>query len=165
MATDTKEAPKAKEAAAPVSIRASDVQLAEVVRNVYEVVAPPGATVDDLTRPMFWSPIARQLLPKDLAYVQAVDGAWLAVCRVRSVFAGGAQVVVLQTVKLPAILGAIDGNAVPGYRIWLDEINGWSVQRLSDNLLMRNQKNDPAINSYEAARRYIYDHATERQRV
>jgi hypothetical protein len=164
VATEAKQEAKAKgngqQPPEPFVVPRNAAVLSEIKRNVWEVEVAAGTKVEQLLEPEAWGPLSGDFGPKDLLYVQPKDGAWLAVCRVRNAWPGGVQVLILQTISLPAIADGSERDRIPpGYSIKRDESLGWTITRLKDNVLMANQKNRPELVTREDCVRYLLDHA------
>lgn len=76
-------------------------------RSSFLVTAAPGATVEDLKRPMYWRTAAPYLSRHDVVHVLAVDESWEAECRVeRSHPQSGTVVTVVRVIDRVGVNGA-----------------------------------------------------------
>ena len=139
----------------------SACELAEAARNTWEIAMPIGSTPEDLVNPNALGPIARDLRHKDLIYAQPSDAAWLAIYRVLAVDVSRVQLALLQQFKLPARVAHGEEDP-PGYKIDRDDVLGWHVIRLADNVMMDCGRDNRELRSWEACRRFIFDHPTHR---
>ncbi|MHC4150056.1 MAG: hypothetical protein ACYSR5_11290 [Planctomycetota bacterium] len=146
----------------PLTVHLNQSHLRMQVANDYDRQIDDGVTDEDLLDPKALGPSWRNLHPKDIVYLQNSKFLW--VLRVRSVAPGLVQTVLLNKYKLPPLIQQTqDKDAVPGFRIYLDENDGWKAVREKDGVTMASQKRTPTLNSFEAIRREVLDHATLRR--
>ena len=147
-------------AARPVSpVNANRMRLYEFTNSFWKVILPAGTTPDELTKVDLWAAIADQLHPHDEVLAVAADGAWFAKLIVADAVPQLAQMAVLAVVKVGERLEAQEPGLAPGHEIRRADVDdpqgGWVIERKADGVILGR-----GLPDYEAARRYLNDHAS-----
>jgi hypothetical protein len=146
----------------PLSIYLDQRHLTTQVRTEYDRQVSDDVTDEAILNPKTFGPSWQHLRAKDLIYLQNSKHLW--VLRVRSVSPGLVQTMLLHKHDLPVVLDQDYGkHAVPGFKIYLDENEGWKAVREVDGRTMCSQKELSVLNSFEAVRAEVLKHATLRK--
>lgn len=141
--------------------KAGNVRLIEMTNSTWRAVAPRGLSHSDLEQPAVWAGVDG-FHAYDRVEAVATDRTWWAELLVVVALPGFTLMRTLRVIELPD-QRKYEENGVPkGYDIRPadldDQQGGWLVERLSDNNIMAT-----GLADFEAARRYLHDHASLRR--